>query len=653
MNDFGTLGVMKGMRIIILCLCCVFPSMVNAADIVEQRLWFKQARQALNEQDIPRYEQLYQKLNGYPLRPYLDIWSVQKKLSDTDDALVMKILDQYSSVPASIDLRIDWIRQLATRKQWNRVSTELKTHPKLLRYLKEINLLSQWHTDQKALALKLFSTYWLKHKNIPKKLRLLEQAWLEAGHPTRQEKLSKIIGLIKHGKWSLAHQEADGLNKNVNNTLQSWQELRKNPGQGLTDWVKQAVNSPFKQSVLKDIFRRLSRQGADKTWVKLQEIEMFIDDKTRAKLAKRIALRGAKQHLPESAKWLMTLPDNMKDNETRAWQARIFMMQNQWKKALDTIEAMPGTQQMKSRWQYWKARILERMGHQEDAIALHKQLATERGYYSFLSAEHIGMPYKIVSQEYEVDSSLMLAFAQREEIIRAREWVNLGEERKARRELRHVLKGADKSIWLMTMYMASSWKWYDQVIQAAWKSGAVNALEKRFPLAYDEAVDAAVTTSGLDKSLIWSVIRQESAFNVKANSRVGASGLMQLMPNTARQIANKHHLKLNMQNIFNPRENIQLGSFYLADMLQLFKGSVVMVLAAYNAGPHRVKQWNKRIKTRDATLWAELIPFNETRRYVQQIIAFMIVYDWRQQKGTIALQSRLKVSKINGAVPDN
>ena len=631
------------------CLLAVqLISVAGAASHIsldKQRILFEQAHQALNAKKMSRYHALYQQLEGYPLRPYLDIWEARKHLKERDDVLVIKVLDKHANIPESIDLRIAWLKQLAKRGQWPRVRYELENHPKLQRYLQTITLLSQWYGDQQKQALEGFSSYWLKHKTTPKTLHVLEKAWLDASHPTKRERWQKIMYLVKHGQWLKAQSLAKGLDKEEQAHLLLWQHVQRQPDQYLEQWAQSDIEPTLKKIVLHDGFRRLSRQGADKAWLQLQKIQSYIDADILRVLQRNIALRAAKQHLPQSADWLASLSITVQNDETRAWQARMFLMQGEQQAALSVIESMPGRQQEESRWLYWKARILENMGYQEIATALDSKLAMGRGYYSFLSAEHLRLPYQMVARSFEVPPSMLAKFKVKPAVIRAGEWVKLGKDKKARREWILALQEADEQTWLVAMHVASHWQWYDQAIRAAWKGGAVDALIQRFPMAHREQVTQAATQSGLDRSVIWGVIRQESAFNAQARSRVGARGLMQLMPKTAKQVARQHHLKINTRGLFKPAKNVRLGALYLADMQQRFGGNLAMALAAYNAGPHRVKQWKKRIASDEATLWVELIPFNETRRYVQQIMAFITVYDWRQHKDSVSLLARMQFLK--------
>jgi soluble lytic murein transglycosylase len=199
--------------------------------------------------------------------------------------------------------------------------------------------------------------------------------------------------------------------------------------------------------------------------------------------------------------------------------------------------------------------------------------------------------------------------------------------------------GASPEQWKVAAHLAASWGWYDRTIQAAYRAGENNALADRFPMGFELYIMRASKQTDLEPAFVWSIIRQESAFNIQAVSRAGARGLMQLRPGTARDIAKRNKLKNG--DLFSPEINIRLGTLYLSEMAKYFGGNPALAAAAYNAGPHRVRSWMKRTPFDAAEAWIEAIPFNETRRYVQQVMAFVSVYEWRQAKIPSSLTERL------------
>lgn len=144
--------------------------------------------------------------------------------------------------------------------------------------------------------------------------------------------------------------------------------------------------------------------------------------------------------------------------------------------------------------------------------------------------------------------------------------------------------------------------------------------------------------AGPDPALIHALIRQESAFDTEAISRAGARGLMQLMPATAKHVARRLKVRYSRQRLTtDPGHNVSLGSAYLAQLMRRYDGSIVLALAAYNAGPMRVNRWlrangdPRATSVRDAIDWVEAIPIAETRNYVQRVLENLPIYGYRLQ----------------------
>jgi len=154
--------------------------------------------------------------------------------------------------------------------------------------------------------------------------------------------------------------------------------------------------------------------------------------------------------------------------------------------------------------------------------------------------------------------------------------------------------------------------------------------------------------TGPEKALVLALIRQESGFMTDVQSPVGARGLMQLMPATAKQVAKAIKVAFKPSKLDDPEYNVRLGSTYLGDMIDNFEGSYVMALAAYNAGPARVRRWVKeygdpRDPTVDAIDWIEMIPFTETRSYVQRVMESLSIYRRKLGDGEgVSFESDLK-----------
>ncbi len=610
-----------------------------AADVKQQRQWFSEARAALKADNDEHFEQLKSRLKDYPLFPYLELWQARHALALQQDGLVETMLSRHADIPEAVDLRLAWVRELARRGQWPHVAEQLALLPGMATQLPEIAMVTLWRNGHKDEAMSIFTRRWMQGAASADISLALKHAWQKQGHPTVDERWARITVLARRGLWQQVSGLASGLLARQQPWVRQWQLMQQNPEAILTDWqadMDQAVS----RRMFGDILHRLARQDVLLAWQALHRNRHIAGDEL-AEYQRRIALRAARQHLPEAADWLAGLPRARQNSETRAWQVRLYLLQQDNRRALKAIRAMPEQEQQQSRWVFWKAQAMHELGQKAGARRLYDQLAEGRGYYSFLSAEHLKQPYQFSGSDFEVESALRDTVAQRPAMLRAYEWWMLGDAGKANREWYLAMHGATAEQWRAAAGLAMDWGWYDRMIYAAYRAGEIDALTYRFPKGFEDSVQQLSEQTGLTASLIWSVIRQESAFNQRAVSRTGARGLMQLMPRTARHVASQNDFDVQPEDLFDAGMNIRLGSLYLSELNERFDGNVALMAAAYNAGPTRVSRWLERTPFQNRAAWVEAIPFNETRRYVQQVMAFMVVYDWLQAKTPKAVSAHL------------
>ncbi|MDQ6976458.1 MAG: transglycosylase SLT domain-containing protein [Mariprofundaceae bacterium] len=629
----------------LIVLCGFFPQWAGATLSTQQET-FKQARAALKANQLETFNRLYDQLKDYPLHPYLDVWRYWNVLDNPRyDAKVERILIAFSAIPESVDLRVRWIKALAKRGQWQLVAAQIKKLPKGKHPDQRITLLSLWHNGQKSKAVAAYTAYWRKITGTDTRLLPLEKRWQKKGHPTADDIWARVNKQAKRGRWSNAKKAAKPLAKHQRAWLDYWQKVKKNPARWLKSPPSRDISMAQMAKIMDDGLRQLAKKDVIRSWSVFHQI---LKPRLRAPhigiLMRHIGLRAAYQHKIEAIAWLTQLPPIMRTDISSTWAARLLLLNHRWPEALTAINALPRRikNKEKDRWLYWKARCLGAMGDSKSAMVLYRQMAFGRGYYSFLSAERSHQPYKINAKSAPANPAAIKLVNAMPGLKRAKEWLQMNERGKATREWSQALRGSSKATWYAAMMLAKTWQWPEKALRAASKAGAYNHLVVRFPLAFYDDVIAASKKTGLSTSFLWSVMRQESLFDPSAKSYVGASGLMQLMPKTASAVA-KHYPHLGKTpNLKDPKTNITLGSWYLNHAMKRFDHRQPLAAAAYNAGPHRVSQWLKQTPFTDADIWVEAIPFNETRNYVQRIMGYSIIYDWRLGHKPVSLLKRLK-----------
>ena len=621
-------------------ICTAEAASAPAPDISQQRQIFIEARQALDTGRMDRFVQLKNSLKNYPLYPYLEIWSAQKGLDRQKDELVESMLEKHAGIPEAVDLRIAWIKSLAERGQWPHVAEQLALLPGVAAQLPEIAMVTLWRTGMADEAISRFSQRWVQGYSVSDVAAPLELAWTRLGHPTAEERRGRMLVLAGQGDWAQVHKLAEGLPDKDQLWVQLWQSMQDDPAASLANWPK-SLPETVRNMMLDDAMHRLARADVRLAWETLHRHRKQFDAEQFSILEQRIALKAARQHVPEAAGWLASLSRSRQSAETRAWRVRLYLLQQDSRQALKAIRAMPDDEQQQSRWKYWKARTMTKLGQISGAKRLYEELATSRGYYSFLSAEYLKRPYRFAASTFDATDAMCDEVSQTPAMHRAYEWWMLGEADRANREWYLAMQGATTDAWKAAARLAMNWGWYDRMIYAVYRAGESDALAYRFPLGFEDTVQQLAGQTGLARSLIWSVIRQESAFNRHAVSRTGARGLMQLMPRTAISVAKQNDMTVQPEDLFDAETNIRLGALYLSMLNDRFDGNVALMAAAYNAGPTRVTNWLERTPFEHREAWIEAIPFAETRRYVQQVMAFMVVYDWLQNRKPEASRDRV------------
>ncbi|MDX8413766.1 MAG: transglycosylase SLT domain-containing protein [Mariprofundales bacterium] len=642
----GCVMELIGAMVVLACSLLLSGQGAAAATLVQQRVLFQQARNALAHHDMARVQTLRQQMGGYPLASYLDIRIAYKQMIAGNDAGVVDTIARYPDIPDSRDLHLAWIENLAKRGQWPAVAAQLLVLPSAVARHPQIAMLAAYHSGRRDDAIAQFSKYWQAGNKTPLSLMQVQRAWQHAGNPTNQARWQRIITLMPRQRWRQVRPLLAKLGSADRQLVHHWRAGQKRPQKVVSEWPMPAQPSAHEVVVLTRLLRRLSVKEPLLAWQQSTRLRLAFDQPQWEKLQRKLALRAARHQLSEASAWLQALPASVQNSATRSWRTRLLLQDQRWHDVLESIAAMPKQQRHQSEWAYWQARALEKQGDKEAANLLFTALAQERGYFSFLSAEQMGIPYQMGAQPLAANPKDLQHLARLPGIVRAHEWLLLGLKNKARREWFRALQKMTPAKWRAAATIASRWNWYDRAILAALRGEAVNALEQRFPMAYSHQVRVAAKQSGLSSSLIWSIIRQESAFNVQASSGAGAKGLMQLMPRTAAMVWKQEHKrrKNHRPNLLDAATNVHIGSRYLAKVKRRFDGNVPLAAAAYNAGSARVKRWLKRQPYREGDLWVASIPFNETRKYVQHVLAYSIVYDWRQnRKHPISISQQLAV----------
>jgi soluble lytic murein transglycosylase len=626
-----------------LLLPLLLAATISQASLTDQarRKAFQGAEKlALAGKPLPH--QLESLLKGYALYPYLEYARLKATLPRVSATQVEAFLKRYADTPLASLLRSRWLSVLAKRKDWNNYLRFYQPQNNVERRCHYLQALIE--TGQKELAFPKVPALWLYGKSRPKACDPVFKVWKQAGKLT-QELVWQRIGLaMDRGNIKLARYLKKSLPAAEHRWVDAWIRIHKKPQLALSSKLLKKPH-PQRFRILRDAAYRQIRKdplAAIDYWKKLQQRFRF-PPMEKHLVDRKLALWLVRNDAPQAIGFLADLQPCGHDIRLQEALARSALFHKDWPQVVRRIREMPEEEQHTERWRYWMARALEQSGKRQQANSLYTELAHERSYYGFLSADRIGGNYRFAPGKTTVDPSVDTRISGHPAVPRIRELLALERWVDARREWRLLTSGLSSEEYKAAARLAKSWNWHDQAIFTLAKSDYWDDLELRFPLEHARQVRHFSGRNGLDISWVFGVIRQESAFNPSVRSYAGAIGLMQLMPATARRVAIKllkRKKAPRRKDLITPKTNIELGTAYLADVLASLGENPVLATAAYNAGPHRVKRWLPRNRL-PADIWVELIPFKETRGYVQRVFTYAAIYDYRLKRSITRLSDRM------------
>ncbi len=594
----------------------------------KQRIIFLKAESALKKGQYAKYRKYYQQLKGYPLQPYLRYREYRKKLSSLPEADVLAFFEQYKDTPYADWLRVNWLDKKAKNRQWQQYINAYTPQKSVERQCHYVNALIQ--TGNKEKAFSRVPELWLSGESRPRSCDPVFKAWKQAGMLSDDMIIERIKLAMKKGRTSLAKYLARSLNKEEQQWVQEWIKIYHKPALVLKSKRLQQDHL-FKQDILVHSVERMARrqpEAAIKLLKSLQQNNHFTEAE-QAKMYRAIGMKLAYRHGKGAWKWLDKITDQYSDETVREWRVRSAIREGNWDAIASAINRLPEEEQKNLRWQYWLASAKEHQGNTEQAEKDYSAMAGQRSYYSFLAADKMDMPYEFRNSPLQPSQKELQAIAENPGLLRAREFYFLGRDLQTRREWYFTTrKRMDNHQRAIAAKVAQLWGWHNRAIITMAHTDQRDDIELRFPIVQKDRVIKHSRKQDIKPAYTMAVIRRESAFATDARSRVGALGLMQIMPATGKVIAQKLKVKFNSKKqLLNPETNVAFGTKYLNMMLQKFYKQPALASAAYNAGGHRVKAWLPEKKAMQADRWIETIPFKETREYVSSILAYTAIYE--------------------------
>jgi soluble lytic murein transglycosylase len=600
---------------------------------------FLKARDAARTGDSRQLEQIAAKFQGHLLEPYVQYWRLKSRLETRDPMEIRAWLIANRDTPLSDYLRRDWLKLLGKNAQWDLFNAEL---PLLVNDDLEMTCYTlQARTSSDSLALREARPLWFVARDLPGSCDPLFQALAESQQLSVEDIWMRIRLALEAGQVSLANRVGTYLPKGQAPDAQMLSAISGNPAGYLSNDTRVQLKSRGgREATMFAVYRlaRTSPQQAAAHWVKLAP-RFSVEE--RSYVWGMLGYFGAMRHDPAALDWFAQA-SGMSDLQL-AWKARAALRARSWPDVLSAIDAMTPKEAEEPAWRYWKARAFKTQGRAAEAIALLKPLSAEYHFYGQLALEDLGGSVQAPAVTYKPGEKEIAAIAARPGIRRALELFRLDVRLEAVREWLWAIRGLSDQQLLAAAEVARRNAVYDRAINTADRTVFEHDFGLRYLAPYRDQLKAAARQLDLDEAWVNGLIRQESRFIAQAKSRVGASGLMQLMPATAKWVAGKIGLKdWHWSQVTDVDTNLSLGTYYLRHVLDTLDGSPVMASAAYNAGPGRARAWRDS-QSMEAAIYAESIPFNETRDYVKRVMANASYYASNFSQQSQSLKARIGV----------
>ena len=582
--------------------------------------------QAFKKNDKAQLSRLLPKAKGHALESWAAYWELRVRLDQASTAEIQEFLTTYAGTYAEDRLRNDWLLQLGRQRDWALIAQE---YPRF-----------RMNDDREVRCYALGTDAQLSKPETPAELKKLWYALRESddGCTTVAEKLHDAKKLDSLDVWRKARLAMDN---NRPRTAQSALNIES------VELGKQAILiHADPQKYLDKRIVAFTRKRKELSVLALIRIANTDPDKAAQLLEKKWGLmltkeehnwtwgvigKQAAQKLQDNAHQYFSKVSRNQDlnDDLLAWKARAALRQGDWKAVATTLDAMEDAKN-DATWIYWKARAqlstATTDAQRAEATAALKSIAGVKGFYEQLALEELGQAISVPAKPAPLTAQEKAAAHQNPGLQRALYALNLGLRSEGNREWNystnlHTPGGMSERELLAAADLACSKQVWDRCINTSDRTKTQIDFDQRFPMPLKDTVLRKAKEVQLDPAYVYGLIRQESRFIMDAKSVVGASGLMQVMPATAKWTAKKIGLTNFQVHQLNEHEtNVAIGTGYLKLVLDDFDGSMPLAAAAYNAGPSRSRAWRKG-PVLEAAIWAENIPFTETRDYVKKVLS--------------------------------
>jgi soluble lytic murein transglycosylase len=579
-------------------------------------------------------------LERHALYPWVEYWRASLRLEDTPAADVQTFLAAYQNTYVAERLRGEWLKLLGKRGDWANFERELPQYARDDLEIRCYNGVARLANNDTAVA--ETASMLAEPRALSAGCEALFAELVKRGQLSLTEIWQRVRVLFENGQISAAKDTLAYLSKAESPDERLLADAARQPKRVIDKLPKNMdLRANREAVVLAGI--RFARADAAAMAESLQKgLAAELPDKELKYLWGRVAFEAARQLQDPALAWYQRAGDTRLDDEQLAWKARIALRRANWQEVRNAIDRMSADARRDSAWTYWYGRALAAQGEDMGSRAYYLRIAGQTDFYGLLADEELGY-VAALPEKVHVPSEEDVARAGRDPgLARGLELIRLGLRSEGIREWLFALRPMGDEQLLAASELARRAEVYDRSIHAADRTQRVHNFSLRYPVPFRDVFREYAATYKLDEAWVLGLVRQESRFIAGARSGAGAAGLMQLMPKTARYVAAKIGLRnFRPQNVIEVQTNVTLGTGYLKMVLDDL-GHQVLASAAYNAGPGRARRW-RDVKPLEGAIYAETIPFNETRDYVKKVMANSVFYAALLQKKATPLKPRLGI----------
>lgn len=610
-----------------------------SAGAVDRDGAFLSARDAFQKGQIGRLDELAEHFVDYPLYPYIASWQLRSRLAATAPEEVQSFLAEQGDSLAGQRLRGDWLKQLGKNRSWDLFEREYPAFglddQEVACYALQVRLARGDLTSlQEARPL------WFQGVAQPESCGPLFDALVIRGQVTEEDVWARVRLALEAGNVSFVKQLMAYLPpaKRVSST--QLDRVARDPQRYLERFPLPLRTQGERELAMFATWRVAQRLPAVAA-TRLEKYQGLLPAADRGYVWAQVATAGALKHRPEALDWFERAADRELSDWQLGWKTRTGLRAGDWRTVLETIDAMSAREAQLSPWRYWKARALLALGNSAEGNTILAPLSAEHTYYGQLAHEELGPGIAAIPAAYRPGDDQVEAVERAPGIQRALKFFQLGLRYEGALEWGWATHSYDDRQLLAAAEVASRNGWYERAIHTSERTSALHDFALRFPTPYRDVVSSYARALDLEEAWVYGLVRQESRFVVDARSTAGAQGLMQLMPSTARQVARRLGLPgFQRHHVISVDTNINLGTYYLRQLLDDLDNQTVLASAGYNAGMRRARAWRAE-RPLEGAVYVETIPFTETRDYVRKVMSNTMYYSRLFGQPFVTLKQRL------------